>query len=863
MTQARLARFVRLAIIGGVSYAGMAVAGSTAQVTDEVGAACVINDPLNAIGTTAEMAVDGITYTRSHRPDAPGPLELPIGSQAGVAGCGVGQGYRFGSGLYDTTGPLGGTPVGHSDLVGHVLPTQVPNGIHTRLYARAFAVESPCNGKRVMMVSDDHAFPAGLLRQEIMAKISADPVLSAFYGSENVMISSTHTHAAPGGYGEPGVLPQLPNGTPQAAVDVYKILQGSVFSVTHFDADNFRIVSDGIVQAIRRAHANLEANPQADPIRMSVGELLNANRSRNPLAYRQNAPSERHRYMDASGNEIDVDKRFLQLSFVRGNGSAVGVLNWFGVHPTAMGNHNRLISSDTKGSASLGFEKLMGTLYHPDGEGGGNGMDNFVAAFAQSGEGDAMTELFALDADAQGRDAPGQGVPYRYRFGTNDPFEFDEEGFALGERKAVAAYGTKQLSQALKQFGQGSPLAGPVDYRLFYVDMSAVTVTDPAVLNENEFPELPAALYADSPKRTCKAGSGLAFTAGAANGLGALSSGYTCQDIAPVPYFDDARNRYNGMFNGQGYLAVYKGNTPAVLPFDGVATSQFLAPILCAAKASNPDFSCQGEKPVLAEFPAELAPLQIMRIGNLAILGVPWEVTTMAARRLRQSVLETLAPIGVDTVVIAGISNAYLNYMTTREEYSAQLYEGASTVHGPWQLAAAMQEFRRLAQTMVKGQPAPEGGTQTFSKGDPSPITVDLPALFGAVLSDARAVYTQGSTVDVTWQAGYPGNDPKTMSSYLYVERRTPEGTWETVATDKDPELVFLWSWSQSPALTLAHVVDSSKAKAIWTIPANTPAGVYRIRHEGVYRLLAAQNPTPYTGVSRTFLVAGTASACP
>ncbi|CAD5107453.1 Neutral ceramidase [Pseudomonas carbonaria] len=234
----------------------------------------------------------------------------------------------------------------------------------------------------------------------------------------------------------------------------------------------------------------------------------------------------------------------------------------------------------------------------------------------------------------------------------------------------------------------------------------------------------------------------------------------------------------------------------------------------------------------------------------------------MAARRLRQTVLDTLAPIGVNSVVIAGISNAYLNYMTTREEYSAQLYEGASTVHGPWQLAAVMQEFRRLAQTMVNDQPAPDGPSQVFSKGDPSPITVDLPAPFGKLLSDARALYTQGSVVDVTWQAGYPGNDPKTMSSYLYVERRNPDGTWDTVATDKDPELVFLWTWSQSPALTLLHTVDSSKAKAIWSIPANTPPGLYRIRHEGVYRTSAKKEPVPYTGVSRAFMVAGTASEC-
>ena len=42
-------------------------------------------------------------------------------------------------------------------------------------------------------------------------------------------------------------------------------------------------------------------------------------------------------------------------------------------------------------------------------------------------------------------------------------------------------------------------------------------------------------------------------------------------------------------------------------------------------------------------------------------------------------------------------------------------------------------------------------------------------------------------TVDVSWVAGYPGNDLKTMSSYLYVERQDAAGTWRVVTTDKDP----------------------------------------------------------------------------
>ena len=42
-------------------------------------------------------------------------------------------------------------------------------------------------------------------------------------------------------------------------------------------------------------------------------------------------------------------------------------------------------------------------------------------------------------------------------------------------------------------------------------------------------------------------------------------------------------------------------------------------------------------------------------------------------------------------VVIAGLTNTYSSYITTREEYGAQRYEGASTIFGPSTLDAYIQ----------------------------------------------------------------------------------------------------------------------------------------------------------------------------
>ena len=50
----------------------------------------------------------------------------------------------------------------------------------------------------------------------------------------------------------------------------------------------------------------------------------------------------------------------------------------------------------------------------------------------------------------------------------------------------------------------------------------------------------------------------------------------------------------------------------------------------------------------------------------------------MAGRRLRDSVKSIVVENGVvnATITIAGLSNSYVHYVTTFEEYQAQRYEG-------------------------------------------------------------------------------------------------------------------------------------------------------------------------------------------
>src|SRR3546814_13802668 len=87
------------------------------------------------------------------------------------------------------------------------------------------------------------------------------------------MISATHTHSAGGGFGVPE-LPDLSSTLPTIINNPLVYVESLVFSNAGFDSDNFHAIVNGIVEAIRRAHANLEAHSQSGSIRMSVSQQI-------------------------------------------------------------------------------------------------------------------------------------------------------------------------------------------------------------------------------------------------------------------------------------------------------------------------------------------------------------------------------------------------------------------------------------------------------------------------------------------------------------------------------------------------------------------------------------------------------------
>ncbi|KAL3177189.1 hypothetical protein MRX96_009884 [Rhipicephalus microplus] len=646
--------------------------------------------------------------------------------------------YEFGVGIADITGPA--AEIG---MLGYAKAGQSSAGIHFRVYSRAFIIKQ--GDSRVVIVNVDSAMIGDIVKIEVVKRLQ-EKYGPSLYSEENILLTATHTHSSVGGF-----MQYL----------LYNIhTQGFIRQV----AD---VQIDGICRSIDQAHEGIRKGY----IYWNEGELLHANINRSPYAYEANPAEEKAKYRN------NTDTKMLLLKFTDLKNNPVAMINWFSVHPTSMNNSNVLISGDNKGYAELMFEYTMNRNLP--------GKGPFIAAFAQSNEGDTST----CNGRTENCIAFGPG---------KDMFESTK---IIGER---------QLQKALDLFHSASrKLSGSVGFAYQRVNMGKYEVSD----NEAD------------PITTCTAALGYSFAAGTTDGPGQFD--FTQSTTQSTPFWNFVR--------------------------DFIATP------------SKEAIKCHHPKPILLpvgemNFPypwvTTIVPTQILKVGQLYILGAPGEFTTMSGRRLRATVEKVVRMKDPESmVVLAGLSNTYTHYVATYEEYQVQRYEGASTIYGPHTLLAYQKQFEGLAvslttnTTLPIGPPLPNllSKQVTFKTGvvfDGAP----LGKAFGYVLSDANDAYNRGDRVFVTFVSGHPRNNLMLESTYLTVEKLAEDGeSWTVVATDGNWETRFYWRRTSG-------FLGQSEATVMWEIPQSAEPGVYRIRHFGHSKNIL-QVVTPYEGSSKRFNV--------
>ncbi|XP_078427718.1 neutral/alkaline non-lysosomal ceramidase [Wolffia australiana] len=744
--------------------------------------------------------------------------------------------FLIGLGSHDITGPAADV-----NMMGYANMDQVASGVHFRLRARAFIVAEPrSEGKRVAFVNLDACMASQIVTIKVIERLKTR--YGDLYTEENVAISGIHTHAGPGGY-----------------------LQYVTYIITSlgFVRQTFDVLVDGIENAIVQAHENLRPGS----ILVNEGDILDAGINRSPSAHLNNPYEERKRY------EHDVDTKMTLLKFVDDEQGPVGSFNWFATHGTSMSRTNSLISGDNKGAAArfmedwfrqkaseeelenAGFDILKfgassvkvsrrvsmiiskprehashiaNSIQATGGELAtsflsttqrvrstcrqGN-RQGFVAAFCQSNCGDVSPNVggtFCIDT----------GLPCDFNHSTCNGKNELCYGRGPGypdEFESTRIIGDRQFKKAVDLFSSASEtVKGKVDYRHKFIDFSKLKVS-----------------IGDQEVKTCPAAMGFAFAAGTTDGPGAFD--FKQGDDKGNPFWRLVRN-------------VLK-------------------------KPSKAQIECQHPKPILLttgemkepyEWAPAVLPIQMLQIGQVVILSVPGEFTTMAGRRLREAVKTVLTTSGAGEfdsnvhVIIAGLTNTYSQYVTTFEEYAVQRYEGASTLYGPHTLSGYIQEFRKLTAALIGGSAVEAGPPppDLLKKqiGFLLPVVVDSTPLgvkFGDMADDVKvnASFRKGERVSARFWSACPRNDPLTEGTFALVERMASSGgdSWVPAYDDDDFCLRFRWS---RPSRLSSH----SHAAVEWAIPDTAQPGVYRLRHFGAAKSLFG-SLRHFTGASHAFTV--------
>ncbi len=632
--------------------------------------------------------------------------------------------YELGIGIYDITGEIA-----ESNFFGYAEPLHRNEGIRDRQYARAYIIQEP-GGTPVVFVSIDKGGVFQSMNEAVMVKLS--DTYGSLYTDGNVIISATHTHVAAGGCSHYGL---------------YNIATGGHWK------NNFDNAVEGIYQAIVRAHNNIAPGR----IYFNKGSLTNASINRSLVAYESN--------VDAN-DFLSIDDEMTVLKFIQGE-EEVGMISWFGVHPTSLNKAYTHNSADNKGYAALAFERLKNSSYGATGA--------FVAAFANTNAGDMSPNLNLPPASEPYQDATGPGAT-------------DEESCDI--------IGTRQFEKALALYNSANiQLTGSIKALSRYADFSDIEVD---------------AKFTDGQIRnTCRAALGTSFSAGAEDGRSGISS-------------------------------------------EGITTDPNSGTALDQCHAEKPLFLVLDNDAGLPETP-KILPTSIMKIGQFGILAAPAEFTIMSGRRVRATVMD-VPGTGITETVLAGYSDAYAGYVSTREEYASQQYEGASTHFGPWTLAAYRQEFERLAIKLVDPAQNPWPNAEPAVPATSAPVDVSTNVLlddkpftidFGDVQTDVQTNYDRDQIVEVTFWGGHPNNDLKTNSTYLTVERK--EGsTWVPVYFDRDVCTKLTW---KRIGVSESHIVIQ------WDIPDDVPSGEYRICHFGKWKNGWNGSLNDYIGKSSTFFI--------
>ncbi len=599
---------------------------------------------------------------------------------------------QVGVGRADITSPTG------YFMQGWVRSDAVLQGVHTRIQARAIVLRR--GGQKIALVAEDLNGIAGGVVHEAAKRLA-----SRGFSEANIVVSASHTHAAPSGYypypsyntvfmaatSLEALTTQHVSGDPDPQLYAFEIRQ-LVLAITRADDDlapgklGWSTVQLSGLTANRSLEAHLRDHGIVKPF--GAGTV-----SDDPKGY-----------LDTIDPEVQV------LRVDKDGVGPVGMWSTFADHGTVNKYQFGVYNADHHGSATRIVEEQVRALGHV-----AKGQD-VVNAYGNTDEGDqsaGLTRSGPAAADYVGR---------------------------VEAAKMLTAWKNA-----------GAHLTSTPMLRTRWTRMCFCGQTTAAGPSSNT------------------AEPGLPLFTGSEEGRGPL------YDVTQQPFEGDASPTDYAPDPAQGHKIV-------------VATGAL-------GGGSTP--------------PA--VPITVAQVGERLIATIPGEMTVDMGRRVRGAIGVTAAGHGIKAVQLSGLTNEYLSYFVTPQEYDAQHYEGGSTMYGRTSSFLLMEQLQLLTKALVEGTPATAPDTS-----DPTNGLAATAAPFGTGATSAGAKTQPGTTqrlqrATFSWQGGAKGLDMPLGKALVSIER-VGRGT----VTD-DLGLQILW-----------RVDGNSVYSAQWEIPRDAVVGSYR-----------------------------------
>ena len=169
-----------------------------------------------------------------------------------------------------------------------------------------------------------------------------------------------------------------------------------------------------------------------------------------------------------------------------------------------------------------------------------------------------------------------------------------------------------------------------------------------------------------------------------------------------------------------------------------------------------------------------VVPLVDVLVRDKLISTLPGEPTKEIGQRLRNGILQAVAGSGVRDVVVSGLTNEFVLYITTFEEFERQHYEGGNTQYGPSEGTFLIAEHAKLAGALVRGEPAPEPYTDfdptygVVPDGSPYPDGAGA----GTITAQPAPAYSRLDQAELAWQGGPEGLDRPVDRAFVTAQRQ-------------------------------------------------------------------------------------------